>query len=401
MAKRYHYIIIMIALILFCCEPEIKEFMPESGEADFSSYVALGCYHTAGMANHELYKSGQIVSYPNILSRQILHAGGGDFRQPLMRDELGLGKKTVLGFIRNCSGDSIIWPISAGGVPDENNILSIYTEDGPFHNLGLPGATITSLDLPLNAMNISSYQYYNRFASSPNASVIEDALSREPKFFSLWIGMTDIMDYALSGGTANLIIDESDFDGYLNSILSRMRTSATGGALANIPDILKYPYFSHINGEGLWFDDGIEGKRQLRKGELVLLSAHDLIMCQGFGLENTPLPANLILTDIQVAYIKRKTDEFNAIIRNRARDHFVAHVNIFDLINQIADGAVYDGIEFNPTYISGGMFSLDGIGFTRRGNAIIANSFIKAINERYKSTLPMVSVTQFQGIEYP
>jgi len=403
MTKIHHPVILIIALLLISCEPEITEFAPQSGNADFSNYVALGCNHTAGMANYELYKSGQIVSYPNIISRQILHVGGSDFRQPLMRDELGLGKKITLGFLRNCQGDSVVWPVAAGGVPDENNLLSIYADEGPFHNLGLPGAKITSLDLPLNAMSSYLYQYYIRFASSPNASIIDDALSRKPTFFSLWIGMTDILDYALSGGTQNPIIDESDFDRYLNSILARMRSSATAGVIANIPDILKYPFFSHINGEGLWIEDeaGIDGKRQLRKGELVLLTAHDLILCQNYGLENKPLPANLYLSDIQVALIRRKTNEFNAIIRDSAQSQFMAHANISDLIDQIAEGVIYDGLAFNNNYISGGMFSLDGIGFTRRGNAIVANAFIQAINARYRSTIPLVNVTQFQGIEYP
>jgi hypothetical protein len=51
--------------------------------------------------------------------------------------------------------------------------------------------------------------YFVRFASSPTATVVGDALAQNPTFFSLWIGNNDTLGYAtmeemlLSNNTSN------------------------------------------------------------------------------------------------------------------------------------------------------------------------------------------------------
>jgi lysophospholipase L1-like esterase len=46
-------------------------------------------------------------------------------------------------------------------------------------------------------------------------------------------------------------------------------------------------------------------------------------------------------------------------------------------------------------------FLLDGVHLTGRGYAIIANEFIKAINAKYKSTLPQVNPNKYSGVKFP
>src|SRR5699024_1264388 len=43
--------------------------------------------------------------------------------------------------------------------------------------------------------------YFARFSSSENTTVISDAASQNPTFFSLWIGNNDVLGYATSGGS--------------------------------------------------------------------------------------------------------------------------------------------------------------------------------------------------------
>ena len=47
------------------------------------------------------------------------------------------------------------------------------------------------------------------------------------------------------------------------------------------------------------------------------------------------------------------------------------------------------------------MFSLDGIQLNPLGNAMLANEFIKAINQTYASTIQQVDVTKYRGVEFP
>jgi hypothetical protein len=44
---------------------------------------------------------------------------------------------------------------------------------------------------------------------------------------------------------------------------------------------------------------------------------------------------------------------------------------------------------------------LDGIHLTPRGNAIIANTFIDAINSKYSASVPHADVTKYSGLKFP
>ncbi len=64
-------------------------------------------------------------------------------------------------------------------------------------------------------------------------------------------------------------------------------------------------------------------------------------------------------------------------------------------------GLTFDGIEFTPKYIEGGVFSLDGVHPNGRGYAVIANEFIRVINNHYGSKLQPVVVGNYRGITFP
>jgi hypothetical protein len=403
MIQLNRYILFIALLLGISCEPEIKELEPSAGEADFSVFISVGSSKTAGFTNNELYKSGQIVSFPNIISRQLLHVGGGEFKQPLMKDDNGFGKKIKLAYLLDCNGDSVLTSLPAGGIPDETNIENIYNEGGPFHNFGVPGAKIQHLSAAANFANSSYFQYYSRFASSPESSLLKDAIAVDPTFYLLWIGNSDIMDYAFSGGKNQEIIDESTFEMHLTNILEQLSEKASRGIIGNIPNILLYPYFSQVKINGLWVEDLSEptGRRLIKEGEKILISVSEQIKCAGMGTESYPIPENRYLSLYHVKYIQDRISEFNTIIKNKTQEYNLAFIDVNAMIDSAQDGLVYEGIAFNTQYITGGLFSIDGYSLTRRGNAIIANAFIEAINSKYSSSIPKISVSQFQGIEFP
>jgi hypothetical protein len=65
----------------------------------------------------------------------------------------------------------------------------------------------------------------------------------------------------------------------------------------------------------------------------------------------------------------------------------------------VKSGIIVDGTGINPTYISGGAFSMDGVHLTPRGNALAANGFIDAINAKYGSNIPKLAVTAYDGVK--
>ncbi|WP_417442897.1 G-D-S-L family lipolytic protein [Joostella sp.] len=269
--KKILYISLAAAAITGC-QPEFNDPVDEqgfytNGDADFSNFVSVGNSLTAGYADGSLYLNGQQNSFPNMLATQFKHVGGGDFTQPLVNDNLGgllAGGEEIADNRRVIviGADGSQTPQILEGTPttDITNVL-----EGPFNNMGVPGSKVYHLSLAGygNIANLSlgaANPYFVRMASSPDVSVIEDAASQNPTFFSLWIGNNDILGYATTGGvgvdqTGNIdprtyggndITDPNVFAASYNTLLEKLTENGAKGVVANIPDVTTIPYFTTV-----------------------------------------------------------------------------------------------------------------------------------------------------------
>jgi hypothetical protein len=234
-----------------------------SGTANFSKYVAVGNSLTAGYSDGALYKAGQENSWTKILSDQFKLAGGGDYKIPFMNDNYGgllLGPSQVFEnrLYFNGAGPE---RLSSVEFPPTTTLGTPLT--GPFNNMGVPGAKVYHL-LASGYGNIANLPnanpYFVRFASTPNAKIIDDATAQNPTFFTLWIGNNDILGYATNGGdgvnqTGNLnpatygssdITDPNVFAGSYNQLLIKLTANGAKGVVGNIPDVTTIPYFSAV-----------------------------------------------------------------------------------------------------------------------------------------------------------
>ncbi len=430
----------MIIGLLFSCKPELDEYSYSSGSADFSRYVALGNSLTAGYANGSLYRSGQMNSFPYILSEQFKKVGGGEFTQPLMEGEYGiLAGKLKLGYKTDCLGTTSLSP-----VPDQGQLDGLTNIGYQVNNLGVPGAKSFHL-LALGYGNLAGVPlglanpYYARFASSDNSSVLGDALAMNPTFFTLWIGNNDVLGFATSGGLGDTITGQNTFAYALNAILTNI-TSTTGakGAVANIPDIVNIPFFTTVPPNGYVVTQGQAdtlnmflnqygfqyaagpnyfivndptsqiGFRQMQPGELLLLTVpQDSLKCGFWGGFDPvhqipkPIPAQYYLSLDQIAAIENAINGYNATIGNLVNQYDLALVDINFILQQVQKGVTTNGDTFTTEFITGNAFSLDGIHLTPKGYAFVANKFIEAINAKYGSTIPLVSTTQYESLIIP
>jgi lysophospholipase L1-like esterase len=92
---------------------------------------------------------------------------------------------------------------------------------------------------------------------------------------------------------------------------------------------------------------------------------------------------------------------YNQIIKNQAEAYGFAHVDANTFLKNITRGSYFDAIATSASYLSGGAFSLDGVHLTPRGNALAANEFIKAINGKYGTKIPVLNPGQFKGVILP
>lgn len=271
--KNYIKYIGILALGMVACEPEFENPVDAhdaytSGEADFSNFVSVGNSITSGYADGALYISSQENSYPNIMAQQFAKAGGGDFTQPLMADNYGgflIGgeqkaeTRLVLAFDEQ--GNPMPKNLNETPTTEITNVLS-----GTFNNMGVPGMKSFHLfaegygnaaNLPTGTAN----PYFVRFASSPDATILGDAVAQNPTFFSLWIGKNDILSFATSGGlgkaqignldattySSNDITDPQLFAGVYSQVVDAMiAAGAEQGVVNTVPDVTVAPFFTRV-----------------------------------------------------------------------------------------------------------------------------------------------------------
>ena len=274
--KKFYAFLLALGFIFWSCEdddfvapdatPDPDPITYTSGTANFANYVAVGNSLTAGYSDLALFIDGQTASYPNMLAENFALAGGGNFTIPFMADNLGgatlggvpiLGNRLILDF---STGDPLPIPVEGQGTTEITNTLT-----GPFNNMGVPGAKSYHL-LAQGYGNVAGVQaglanpYYARFASSPTATVLGDAVAQNPTFFTLAIGANDILGYATSGGDgvdqtgnsdattygSNDITDPTLFFGTLDFILQNLTAGGADGVIANIHDVTSIPYFTVV-----------------------------------------------------------------------------------------------------------------------------------------------------------
>lgn len=285
MKNKFIYLAI-IAAGFASCEPEFENEVDAnytSGNADFTSYVAVGNSLTAGYMDGTVSRVGQTYSFPNLLAQKFALVGGGEFTQPSYAEDVnnlgGIQGLTSTRLVINASPK--IGP-NGGLVYDANknvvtnglqpiagtSTITLASQQTAYNNMGVPGAKSFHLLIPGYA---SLNPYFGRHATSASATVLGDAMSKNPTFFTNWIGANDVLAYATSGGigvdqTGNLniatygsndITDPQAFEFHYNLIINGgvhpsfgpitgLTQNGAKGVVATIPSVTSIPFFTTV-----------------------------------------------------------------------------------------------------------------------------------------------------------
>lgn len=292
--KYINYKILIISFLFFAaCSSEddlVEEWIAagrveidppdiHSGDLDLSNYIAVGNSLTAGFADGALSPNGQANSYVSLLAQQFQLAGGGAFVVPEIVSGNGFGRLDGAG---NPVGRSFIDLIAAGealgGTGSFAEVIK-FTPGAPLtpspntgaslNNFGVPGAKVNDITDPK-----LTNPFFAAFASSAGQSILDDAVSANASFFTLWIGSNDVLSYALSGGDTpnaagtNAITPSDDFQLGLGTILTRLTENGAKGAVLTVPPVTLLPFFRIITE---LFDVGVN-LITIGGGELFLLN---------------------------------------------------------------------------------------------------------------------------------
>ncbi len=429
------YIIGAMALGFTACKPNMDTVAPSNGNVDVTYYVAVGNSLTAGFMDGSLYREGQENSFPAILNKQFAEAAYTDFVQPLLPGQHGYpGPKFILTMRQGlCDNSYGLTTVPFPGALDSSGSGNSIAHLGPFNNIGIPG--IRAIDYVKTGWGAFN-PYARRFFTSPAlVRPIDEVTRRGHTVFTVWEGANDVFAYASGGGESSPtpISNVDTFRAAYDTIVSRMLLfKSPKGVILNIPDVTSIPYFNTIPLKGLTLtqrqandlndaynntnirftegasyflieDANVPGikMRLVREGEYMLMSLPlDSVKCAGWGTRK-PIPAQYVLTADEVAKVKEATATFNQIIAETAAKHDLPLVDMYAYIKTIESGIKFNAVDVNTKYISGGAFSLDGIHLTPRGNALVANQVIMALNNKYGSSFATVDINNYRGIRLP
>lgn len=404
-----------------------------SGNADFTKFVTIGNSLTAGYQNSGLSQKFQVNSYGAIIARQlgIEDAGyaGSDFEQPLVADP---GTSGILYLNTTTTKPT--------PVTNPSNNFTNLTLARPYDNLGIP---LNFLYDYLNAADTNTSWTKTRFGKA-NALYLtilrglgtqhQQMRALNPSFVIWWEGHNDVLGYATSGAGLNgdftaitnvspyTPVNTSDplaailgYDfttGYARS-LDSVLASGADAVTGNIPDVTDIPYFTALY-PGTTFPvkdslvtNVLTGTRAKVYYEENVDSIRFLCFALGgvigtgtvpYGLASSnPVRGNYTLTYAEVRNIQAIIGGYNQVIAAVAGARGVPVVDFYSIFKSIAtNGLTLDGgFVVGSSYLSGGMFSLDGVHPNSLGYAVVANEFISKINETYGSDIPEVNVSRY------
>jgi len=270
---------------------------------------------------------------------------------------------------------------------------------------------------------------------------LELAIAQQPTLITLWIGNNDILAFATRGGLFPPT-DPTVFQTQYTQVLTALNSTGAKIVIGGLPNALLTPFFTTVGpGVGLKLQTipGVQGLVYQTTGApgIALAVPTDLInktvhitlsassaanllgdttgkyytdngipiptgvdITKPFGLTpENPFPNSLVLDPIEITYYLGYRDSYNQIISGLAASFSYSVINWDELFNSLAGagGLAVNGVNFSATYISGNFFSLDGIHPTSQGYGIIANEFIKAINNKYDAQIPLINVSTIPG----
>jgi len=388
------------------------------GQADFTTYVAFGDSLTAGYSSSALSRTFQVNSYPALIYRQATGKTTG-FEQPLIsapgisgldacnRPESPIAPCGILRLVSLGVAPTIV-PTPGRGGPVNLNLPRAY------NNIAVPGANVHDV-LVTKFGGFHDVVLRNDPRQAAAFTQLQEGLSLRPTFATLWIGNNDALAAATSGrvieGVTLTPLDQFEAD--YRAIANAIAASGAKMAIANIPNVTSIPFVTTlsrfipnpqtgqpaiINGQTVPL---LGPNGPLQAGDFVLLTASSLL-AQGFGIpaalggNGQALPDAVVLSAAEAATIRDRVNNYNAVIRAVANEKGAAFVDANTVLQNLATGGInVGGVTFTGAFLTGGVFSYDGVHPTAFGYAYIANLFIDAINDKFGNDIPPVNLFPF------
>jgi lysophospholipase L1-like esterase len=282
------------------------------------------------------------------------------------------------------------------------------------------------------------------------------AMGHTPDLVTFWLGANDVLGFAVGGGliaaTGNAPTPSATFQFLYSQALDFLRNALPNAKIVvgNIPNVTSVPFFTTVNpllapnipsGLAIYYQKHLTtgsstASTRLTEANAPLITLKGqayaallghptgqfwrdaaaslgaplsaVLAAQGATLDTTkpfglhpqnPWPDALILDADEIALATNAVNNFNSTIATVAAAHNAVVVDFNGFFNNIkANGIIIAGEKYTSDYISGNIFSLDGVHPSDRGYGIVANEYIKVINACFNMNIPLVDVNALPGL---
>lgn len=470
--KNVAYLLAGLSLTMLAagCKPTLDAPSPETANLDLSRYVAVGDYITAGFMNGGLSRESQQTAYPNILAQQFASASkAGAFVQPYFSN----AGTPMVGLSFNEAGipvatntQELMNFLQAGCGSNNQTVISDQFSNSAeqtaiIQNLGVPGLKIRQMGLsglgndlnngkPGTAAGAPYNSYFDRLLPAGNDQTYRDVVSNsKPTFFTIWVGMADVLQFVMSGGTCGTPPSSADFSTEMTAQLDALTANGNAkGVVCNLPSVqylglpklhtleAKYQQQQNNPDQKIWIitrriyaapsagNDTVEvteadlitykGLERIGKNEQVMVNGNTQTLPHGLSKFN-PLTDEEAFDRKEVEFLESlittgqglSKPSYNTIItnlitgKNSKYTANVAIANMQELYGSLFNGLNFNGVIYSLKPVTGGFYSYDFFTPTPRGQAIIANEIIQTINEKFGTTIFEVNVNSYPAFQHP
>ncbi|WP_158942021.1 SGNH/GDSL hydrolase family protein [Granulicella sp. S190] len=347
---------------------------------NFSNTVFLGDSLTAGFQSGSLLDTTQVHGWAPVLATQ----AGFNIVQPLIAFP---GAPNVLQLVS--PGPPPVITTAPGTTTGRDNFATQVTD------LAVPGALLNDVmnTVPLVNPAPGQQQLNQLVLGFPGLgygqaySQATFAVKAQPTTIFLWIGNNDAL-VADETGMPSSMTSVANFTSQYQALITQLTTMTPAHLIiANIPDVTKVPYLTPaalVLGE-------VSAETGLPAAELSAILGivpGDLVNPTGTaeiplilgGIQKGPIDDAGVLSAAEVVAVQAQVTAFNGVIAAQAKAANATLVDINALFNQVTtNGLTINGFTGTSSFL-GGFFALDGIHPTNTGYAVVANTFIDAIN---------------------
>jgi lysophospholipase L1-like esterase len=391
------------------------------GSADFTRFVAIGDSYGAGFEAGSLNQNHQPFGWPAIIARQVglqicpptAAATDNCFAIPFISNPGLPGGELVF------NGSTLV-TVPGSGVP------LMLGFQRPYNNLSVPGYTVGAVQALTGAEPTSGL---GQVILRGLGTEVDQALALHPTFIAIWIGGNDFLG-AVSAGDPTKLTPPATFAAQYKAMLDKLTAGAPNAGMvmgtlpasfaappltSRLPAFVFDPNFQPVtsplinNGAPIplfYIPAGTTTPAPVPPGSIFLLSSLARYQ-QGFGIPpqlkgvppfsllphtGEPLTDAEIITPAEQKIFSDTITAYNATITAEATARNIPLADIKGLFDRLTQPQVFGGVALTNTWISGGIFSNDGVHLTDIGYTLFANEYIKAINSGYNTDIPLASI---------